>query len=49
MGVNHPSIESSHPTTVRKIMPHTTSLKREKGRKSVRSRVDARGEGGKKI
>jgi hypothetical protein len=30
MGVNRPSIESSYLTTVRKIMPHATSMNREK-------------------
>jgi hypothetical protein len=30
MGVNHPSIESLDLNTARKIMPHATSLKREK-------------------
>jgi hypothetical protein len=30
MGVNHPSIESSDLTTVRKIVPHATSPNREK-------------------
>ena len=30
MGVNYPSVESSNLTTMRKIVPHATSPKREK-------------------
>jgi hypothetical protein len=41
-GVNRPSVESSDLTTARKIVPHTTLPKREKGRRSVQSRADAR-------
>jgi hypothetical protein len=41
-GVNRPSVESSDLTTARKVVPHATSPKGEKGRRSVRSRADAR-------
>jgi hypothetical protein len=41
-GVNRPSVESSDLTTARKIVPHTTSPKKRKGRKSVGSRGDVR-------
>jgi hypothetical protein len=41
-GVNHPSIESSDLTTARKVVPHTTFPKGEKGRRSVRLRAYTR-------
>jgi hypothetical protein len=48
MGVNRPSVESSELTTMRKIVPHTTSPKREKeGRVCDKGGADAR-EGKKK-
>jgi hypothetical protein len=42
MGVNHPFIESLDLSTARKVVPHTTSSKGERGRRSVRSWADAR-------
>jgi hypothetical protein len=42
MGVNHPSIESSDLTTVRKIVPHATSPKREKAGRVCDQGADAR-------
>jgi hypothetical protein len=41
-GVNHPFIESLDLTTMRKVVPHATSLKGEKGRRSVRLQANTR-------
>jgi hypothetical protein len=45
MGVNHPSVESSDLTTVRKIMPHATSPKGEKAGRVGDQGADARERG----
>jgi hypothetical protein len=45
MGVNLPSVESSDLTTARKIMPHATSLNREKEGRMGDQGVDARERG----
>jgi hypothetical protein len=45
MGVNHPSIESSDLNTARKIVPRTTSPKREKAGRVCDQGTDARERG----
>jgi hypothetical protein len=42
MGVNRPSVESSDLTTMRKIVPHATSLEREKAGRVCDLEGDAR-------
>jgi hypothetical protein len=45
MGVNHPSVESSNLTTMRNIVPHATSPKREKVGRVCDQGADARERG----
>ena len=44
-GLNHPSIDSTYLTTVRKIMPHATSSKREKAGRVCDQGADVRERG----